>query len=98
MIWVVAFTAFILWAMKAGDVANVLYGWPGTWLLLASTSALVGALCSLFLLLLLFPSLRADWRGGWTLFRRLRHTVTVIVFCCFSGLLLFWGALAPWSA
>ena len=50
------------------------------------------------LLLLLFPSLRADWRGGWTLFRRLRHTTTVLIFCGFSGLLLFWGALAPWSA
>jgi CubicO group peptidase (beta-lactamase class C family) len=98
IIWVVAFAAFILWALNAGDVANILYGWPGPLLLLASTSALIGALCSLFLLLLLFPSLRADWRGGWTLFRRLRHTTTVLIFCGFSGLLLFWGALAPWSA
>jgi hypothetical protein len=95
---VVAFVAFTLWALNAGDVTNIVYGWPGPMLLLASTSALVAALCSLFLLLLLFPSLRADWRGGWTLFRRLRHTVTVIIFCCFSGLLLVWGALAPWSA
>ena len=53
---------------------------------------------SLFLLLLLFASLRADWRGGWTLFRRLRHTATVLIFCGLSVLLLIWGALAPWSA
>jgi hypothetical protein len=96
--WLVVFTTFALWAGSAGDDANIIYGWPGPMLLAASITALLAALLSLLLLLLLFPSLRADWRGGWTLFRRLRHTATVLIFCGFSFLLLAWGALAPWSA
>jgi hypothetical protein len=42
------------------------------------------------------------WRGGrrldsWTIGRKLRFTMTTLIFTAFSAQLLLWGALAPWS-
>ena len=73
--------------------------WPGPWVVIASSSAVVASLCSLGQTLLL----PAVWRGGrrvesWTSWRKLRFTVTALVFLAFGVLLMLWGALEPWSA
>ena len=98
VLWLTAFGAFVVWGAGAADEANIVYGWPGPVLLTAAWSAFAAAVLSLGLLLLLFPALRGDWRGGWSVWRALRHTATVLILCIFSGLLLSWGALTPWSA
>ncbi|HEX8569597.1 MAG TPA: serine hydrolase domain-containing protein [Caulobacteraceae bacterium] len=97
VLWLTAFGAFALWAAGAADEASVVYGWPGPVLRTAAWSGFTAAVLSLGLLLLLFPALRGDWRGGWSVWRALRHTATVLILCIFAGLLLSWGALTPWS-
>ena len=79
-------------------MGNVMYNWPGPFLLVASACALVAALLT-GLTLLMAP---AVWRGGrrvdsWTAWRKLRFTITTLVFAAFSLILALWGALEPWS-
>ena len=98
LLWLTAFGAFFLWAGVGDDAASVVYGWPGPLLRTAAWSAFAASVLSLLLLLLLFPALRGDWRGGWSPWRALRHAATVLIYCFFAAQLLQWGALAPWSA
>ncbi len=100
ILWFVAAGGFAAWALRARvDDAYAFFYWPGPWVLLASASALVAAVCSVNQAALL-PGI---WRGGrrvdsWTAGRKLRFTVTTLIFLAFSSLLLLWGALEPWSA
>jgi quinol-cytochrome oxidoreductase complex cytochrome b subunit len=98
VLWLLSAVGFTLWAVSAGDAANVLYGWPGPWLLLGSSAALAAAMVSLGMLALLPGAWRSDARHGWSLGRRLRHTATALIFAAAAGLLASWGALQPWSA
>jgi hypothetical protein len=66
--------------------------------ILASSCALTAALLTL-LTILMAPSV---WRGGrrvdsWTPWRKLRFTLTTVIFAAFSLMLGLWGGLAPWS-
>jgi CubicO group peptidase (beta-lactamase class C family) len=97
-LWIVTAAGFAGWAISASDATNILYGWPGPWLLTASTAALLASLLSLVLVFLLIPAWRSDTRHGWTLGRRIRHTITVALFIANAALLASWGALEPWSA
>ncbi|HEX4198198.1 MAG TPA: serine hydrolase domain-containing protein [Caulobacteraceae bacterium] len=98
LLWLVAMACFAAWAAGAGDVGRIMYGWPGPLVLIASACALVAALLTL-LVLVMTPVV---WRGGrrldsWTIGRKLRFTLTTLIFAAFSLQLLLWGALAPWS-
>jgi CubicO group peptidase (beta-lactamase class C family) len=100
ILWLVAMGGFAAWAAHARvDTAYAFFYWPGPWVLVASASALVAAVCSLIQAALL-PGI---WRGGrrvdsWTAGRKLRFTATALIFLGFSTLLLMWGALEPWTA
>jgi len=100
ILWLVAMGGFAAWAVHARvDTAYAFFYWPGPWVLVASASALVAAVCSLIQAALL-PGI---WRGGrrvdsWTAGRKLRFTATALIFLGFSTLLLMWGALEPWTA
>jgi CubicO group peptidase (beta-lactamase class C family) len=100
ILWLVATGAFLTWgARAAADIGNLYFDWPGPWVVIASSCALVAALCSLGQTLLL----PAIWRGGrrvdsWTAWRKLRFSLTTLIFLAFSLLLMLWGALEPWSA
>jgi CubicO group peptidase (beta-lactamase class C family) len=98
LLWLVAMASFAVWAAGGSDVGKIMYGWPGPWVLMASACALVAALLTV-LALVLTPVV---WRGGrrlesWTIGRKLRFTLTTLIFAAFSLQLLVWGALAPWS-
>jgi CubicO group peptidase (beta-lactamase class C family) len=98
ILWLVAMASFGAWAAGSGDVGRIVYGWPGPFVIVASSCALVGAMLTV-LLLVLTPVV---WRGGrrldsWSIWRKLRFTVTTVVFAAFAAQLLLWGALAPWS-
>lgn len=98
-LWLTAMLLFGLWTSRAAsDLAWVMYNWPGVLLILGSTCALVAAALTI-------PSLAAlpgIWSGGrrvesWTWGRKLAFSITVGVYLAFSLMLVFWGALAPWS-
>jgi hypothetical protein len=98
VLWILSIGLFIVWALGANDFAAVVYSWPGLVLVLASASALVAALLSLVTL----PLLAFVWRGGrrvesWTGLRKMRFTLTALIFVAFGVTLFMWGALEPWS-
>ncbi len=98
VLWLVAFSAFAVWVIRARDAAHVMYAWPGASLLVASTCAFVAAILTL-LTLLMAPF---TWRGGrrldsWGAGRKLSYTFTSLLFTGFAVLLALWGALEPWS-
>jgi hypothetical protein len=97
-LWLAAFALFGLWAAKAGDVAHVMYRWPGALIITASACALVAAALTLATLF----ALPAVWRGGrrvdsWSHLRKAFFSVTVLIYASFSLVLASWGALTPWS-
>jgi CubicO group peptidase (beta-lactamase class C family) len=98
VLWLTAFGLFAIWVSKTGDVANVMYGWPGVSLLIASACMIVAAI----LTLLTAAILPGVWRGGrrvdsWTAWRKAGYAATTLIYMGFSGLLLVWGALTPWA-
>lgn len=97
-LWLTALALFAIWASKTGDIAKVMYGWPGASLVIASACALVAA--GLTLVTLVF--LPAIWRGGrrvdsWSPLRKAAYSVTVLIYVAFAVVLGLWGALSPWS-
>jgi CubicO group peptidase (beta-lactamase class C family) len=98
VLWISALTLFLGWLSKTSDVANIMYGWPGPMLLIASACANVAALLNLISLIIL-PGV---WRGGrrvdsWNRWRKGGYAATVAIYLAFSSLLFLWGALTPWS-
>jgi hypothetical protein len=97
-LWLVAMALFAVFALRAGDRAYVMYAWPTPALLIGSACALVAALLT-GLTVVMAP---AVWRGGrrvdsWTAWRKLRFSLSTLIFAGFSVLLALWGALEPWS-
>jgi len=97
-LWLLSFAAMAIWSTGVSDVGWVMYHWPGPMLLIASACALVAALLTL-LTLAMAPVV---WRGGrrldsWSSWRKLRFTISTLVYVVFSVTLLLWGALEPWS-
>jgi CubicO group peptidase (beta-lactamase class C family) len=100
ILWFAAVACFCWWGLRAANDPMVAFAeWPGPWVAIASSAALVAALCSLGQVLML----PAVWRGGrrvesWTSWRKLRFTATALIFLAYGVLLMLWGALEPWSA
>jgi CubicO group peptidase (beta-lactamase class C family) len=99
ILWFVAVGGFGWWAVRAlRDPALPFAEWPGPWVVIASSCALVASLCSLAQVLLL----PVVWQGGrrvesWTTWRKLRFSLTALFFLAFGVILATWGALQPWS-
>ena len=98
VLWLAAIALAGIWSLGAGDVGWLVYHWPGPALIIASACALMAALLTL-LTILMAPSV---WRGGrrvdsWTAWRKLRFTITTMIFAATSLMLGLWGGLAPWS-
>jgi CubicO group peptidase (beta-lactamase class C family) len=98
VLWLVAMVLFGVFAVQAGDLGYVMYAWPTPFLLIGSACALVAAILS-GLTVLMAP---AVWRGGrrvdsWNGWRKLRFSLSTLIFAGFSVLLALWGALEPWS-
>jgi len=98
VLWLIAMITGGAWGLGAGDVGKVMYEFPIPLLLIASACALVAAL----LTLLTVGMSPVVWRGGrrvdsWTAGRKLRFTATTAIFTAFAFILMWWGALEPWS-
>ncbi|WP_421932678.1 serine hydrolase domain-containing protein [Phenylobacterium sp.] len=97
-LWLTATLLFIAWASKTGDIANVMYSWPGGALVIASACALVAA----FLTAATLGMAPMVWRGGrrvdsWSQLRKAGFTFTVLLYAAYSVVLGLWGALIPWG-
>ncbi len=98
ILWLTAFALFGVWASRASDVANVMYGWPGAPLLIASACVLVATALTIGGLILL-PGV---WRGGrrvdsWSPARKFAYSFTAVLYGAYAVVLGFWGALSPWN-
>jgi CubicO group peptidase (beta-lactamase class C family) len=99
ILWFIAVGGFGWWAVRALNDRNLPFAeWPGPWVVIASSCAMVASLCSLGQALML----PAVWQGGrrvdsWTSWRKLRFSMTALIFLGFAMILLLWGALQPWS-
>jgi CubicO group peptidase (beta-lactamase class C family) len=99
ILWFIAVGGFCWWGMRGlRDPGAAFVEWPGPWVVIASSCAMVASLCSLGQALML----PAVWQGGrrvesWTSWRKLRFTMTALIFLAFAVILLRWGALQPWS-
>ncbi len=99
ILWLGGLVCFGIWELGASDEANLVYGWPGPWLVIASACAFVATVLTVVGLGLL-PIV---WRGGrrldsWTAGRKARFTVSTLVFALFAVMLGLWGALEPWRS
>jgi len=99
VLWLIAFGCFAVWGARADDLLRLVYDWPGGLIITASACALVAGVLGVFNIVLL-PIV---WRGGrrvdsWTLGRKLRFTVTCLIFGAFTVLVGLWGGLTPWVA
>jgi CubicO group peptidase (beta-lactamase class C family) len=100
ILWFIAVGGFGWWALRASRDPTVAFAeWPGPFVAIASSSALVASLCS-FGQVLMLPVV---WRGGrrvesWTSWRKLRFSLTSLIFLAFGVILMMWGALQPWSS
>jgi len=98
VLWLVAMALFGVFAAHADDLGYVMYAWPTPYLLVGSACALVAAILS-GLTLVMAP---AVWRGGrrvdsWNGWRKLRFSLSTLIFAGFSVILALCGALEPWS-
>jgi len=99
ILWFVAVGGFGWWALRGLINPGAAFAeWPGAWVVIGSSCALVASLCSLGQVLML----PAVWQGGrrvesWTAWRKLRFSMTALIFLAFGVILLLWGALQPWS-
>ena len=98
VLWLIAMISGGVWGLGTADLGKVMYEFPSALLLIASACALVAAL----LTLLTVGMSPVVWRGGrrvdsWTAGRKLRFTATTATFTAFAFILMWWGALEPWS-
>jgi hypothetical protein len=98
-LWLTAMIMIALWANAALDISQVFYNWPGSLVTLASSCALVASLLTAITLLMMTNI----WRGGrrvdsWTSWRKLRFTMSTLIYTIFSVLVALRGGLAPWNS
>ena len=98
VLWLLAMISGGVWGLGTDDMGKVMYQVPSALLLIASACALVAALLTL-VILGMSPIV---WRGGrrvdsWDTARKLRFSATTAIFAAFAFILMWWGALEPWS-
>ena len=96
VLWLVAFGLFGVWASGASDVAQLMYSWPGPWLVIAQGCAVVAGLMTLATVFYL-PSV---WRGGrridsWSAWRMAGFTATLLLSLTLSAMLWWWSPVRP---
>ena len=96
VLWLFAIPAFALKLQGAlADQSSIVYGWPGPLVTAVSVAGLAAAVLS-WAAAALTPIALAG-RDGWSAWRKLRFTTTIVVFSAFGLLLAVLGALQPWN-
>lgn len=99
VLWLGAMAAYAVSARGEVDAGDFMRRWPDAWLVGGSAAALAAAVLTAVQVGQL-PGAWAEGRrlSGWAAGRKLRHTLTVLVFAGFAAVLAAWGALEPWSS
>jgi hypothetical protein len=95
--WLTSAGAAGAFAASVADSANLVYNWPTSPILVFSTAALAASLLAAVTVLLLPAVWRRAPVAGWTWWRKLRFTLTTLIFAAFGGILALWDALQPWN-
>lgn len=99
-LWIAAVWVFSDWrAQLGGDSTALFINWPSGQVQLASSLALLaslGTLAQLFYLPFVYRDARFH-TDGWALWQKGLHTVLIVGWLGYAGLLAAWGALEPWS-
>jgi hypothetical protein len=96
VLWLFAVPAFAVKLQGAlADQSSVVYGWPGPLVTAVSAAALAATVLS-WAAAALTPFAWAG-QGGWSPWRKLRFTATILTFAAFGVLLAMLGALQPWN-
>ncbi len=98
-LWLAAMVMVALWANAAEDISQIFYSWPGSLVTLASSCALVASILTAITLLMMTNI----WRGGrrvdsWTSWRKLRFSMSTLIFTIFAILVAMRGGLEPWNS
>lgn len=96
--WLISAAAFALWTPGSGDMIQFVAGWPQPFILVFAWMALLAAILSAAGLASLVPVWRAKREDGWSVWRKLRFTATVLIFASVAILMALRGGLEPWSA
>jgi hypothetical protein len=96
VLWLVALGGVAVFAGGAEDESRLIFDWPGTPLLIASSSALLASILSACVLI----ALPFAWRDaeGWGVWHKLWFSAASIILCALGVQLAFWGFLEPWAA
>lgn len=100
VLWLIAMGCFGAWALAgSAKIERLLLDWPGGLVITASACALVAGILGVGNLVLL-PLV---WKGGrrvdsWSVGRKLRFTLTTLIFASLTVLIGLWGGLTPWAA
>jgi CubicO group peptidase (beta-lactamase class C family) len=95
--WIASAVALAMFAAgAAGDIEAVVFEWPAWSIRLFSVAALAATALSVFGAALLPAVWRPGDRPGWSRWRALRFTLSVLAFLALGVLLALWGALRPW--
>jgi CubicO group peptidase (beta-lactamase class C family) len=96
--WMVAAGAMAMWLPVAGDTVKLVVEWPQPFILVFSWMALLASLLSVVGVGILVPVWRAPRDGGWSVWRKGRFTMTVLIFAATAACLALRGGLEPWTA
>lgn len=93
-LWLASCLCFALWGASAGSRETLVYGFPGPFL----TGASLMALNATIIAALSVVALPLVWKGaGWARWRKLRHSVSMLLFLSFGALVGAWGGLSSWA-
>jgi CubicO group peptidase (beta-lactamase class C family) len=95
--WLGSAGALALWAAGSGDLLRLAVDWPGPFMTAFSILALLATLATVVSAALLLPVWRARGGDGWSLWRRLRYSATVLLFLTLAALTALRGGLEPWN-
>jgi CubicO group peptidase (beta-lactamase class C family) len=99
ILWLIAMVLFAIVGSEAVDVTTIFYAWPAPLVTWAASCALVASVLTAITVLMI----TTVWHGGrrvdsWTTARKLRFTLTTLIFTVFAVLMAIHGALEPWNS
>ena len=99
VLWLIAMIMFAFVGSASADVTRVFYSWPAPLVTWAASCALVATVLTAITVLMI----TTVWRGGrrvdsWTTARKLRFTMTTVIFTVFAVLMAIHGGLEPWNS
>jgi CubicO group peptidase (beta-lactamase class C family) len=93
-LWLVSAIAMATYVVVGGKSEDALYVFPGGILATASWAGLLASIGTVLLVL----TLPLAWAGGgWSVWRKLRHTLAAVLFAAFAIFAAAWGLLLPWA-